>query len=236
MTTNNSNTNSLISKKPRGRPRKHPLPNPTIIKKRGRPCKNLAITHIVDKIFDNSEDNLKPRKRRGRPPKQTADEHDADFIEHDIDQLVKIKDRAVELKKKEDKQKYYVDTKRLAQIIKEYYTSEVITDELATALYNIAYRISFMPNFINYSWKEEMIGDGLIKELLALKNKKFNPLKGKAFSYFSMIVYNAFCNRIKKENKINDVVKEYQSEQYDSLMMDQGVKTTTNSEGENFDD
>ena len=133
-------------------------------------------------------------------------------------------------KKKADKEKYYIDTKELEQLIKEYYRTNFIDDKLAVSLYNIAYRISFMPNFINYSWKEEMIGDGLIKEFVALKNKKFNPKKGKAFSYFSMIVYNAFCNRIKKENKVTDVLKEYQAEQYESLLFNQNMKNTSNSD------
>jgi hypothetical protein len=133
-------------------------------------------------------------------------------------------------KKKADKEKYYINTKELEQLIKEYYRTNFIDDKLAISLYNIAYRISFMPNFINYSWKEEMIGDGLIKEFVALKNKKFNPKKGKAFSYFSMIVYNAFCNRIKKENKVTDVLKEYQAEQYESLLFNQNMKNTNNSD------
>lgn len=86
------------------------------------------------------------------------------------------------------------------------------------------------------TWKEEMIGDGLIKELMALRNKKFNPDKGKAFSYFSMIVYNAFCNRIKKENKINEVIKDYQNEQYDKLMVEQGGNIAESHDGDMIDD
>ena len=147
------------------------------------------------------------------------------------EELHLLKERTLKrAKKKADKERYYVDTKVLEKSIKEYYDSNKISDSLATSLYNIAYRISFMPNFINYSWREEMIGDGLIKELVALKNHKFNPKLGKAFSYLSMIVYNSFRNRIKKENKASDVLKEFQNDQYETFFINQHMKNTCNND------
>lgn len=199
--------------------------------KRGRPCKTTT-----DVPFDTEPlvDVIEVKRKRGRPRKEVnedgtkepevffdvvTDEVGLDEKEFRIIEKIK-KDKAKEVK--EDKKKYYVDTARLRDIILEYYKSDNITDELATCLYNIANRIAYMPNFINYTWREEMVGDGLVKEFLALKNKKFDPLKGRAFSYFSMIVYNAFCNRIKKELKEKLVIKEYQEEQYAILMPNMG--------------
>lgn len=135
--------------------------------------------------------------------------------EEPADKVVDKKE--VKRKNKEEKKKYYVEPARLSFLIEEYYGNGVISDELATYLYNIANRISFAPNFVNYSWKEEMIGDGLIKQMLALKNRKFDPKRGNAFSYFTKIVYNAFKNRIKNENKEHNVIKELQKQNYDTL-------------------
>lgn len=86
------------------------------------------------------------------------------------------------------------------------------------------------------TWKEEMIGDGLIKEFLALKNKKYDPKRGRAFSYFTMIVYHSFCNRIKKENKANEVLKDYQNEEYDKLMFEYGLQNGTINTSEHNDE
>ena len=149
--------------------------------------------------------------------------------EEELLQILKEK-TLLKAKKKADKEKHYVDTKALEKRIKTFYHTNKIDDLLAIDLYNIAFRISFMPNFINYSWKEEMIGDGLIKEFIALRGKKFNPKRGKAFSYFSMIVYNAFRNRIKNEIKKSDVLKDYQAEQYDNILFNQNQRVTTNNE------
>ena len=197
--------------------------------KRGRPKGSKNKPKDVATYSD--EEMFKAPKKRGRPPKKHLDSiepiDDFNILEEELQKIEKIKDHTIELKKKEDKndkKKYYVDTKRLELLIEQYCKDGKIIDELAIALYNIAYRMSFLPNFINYSWREEMIGDGLVKEFTALQNKKYDASKGRAFSYFSMIVFNAFCNKIKKENKNTEVLKDYQKEQYDSLIFEQEAK------------
>jgi len=93
----------------------------------------------------------------------------------------------------------------------------------------ISNRLGFAPNFINYTYKEEMIGDAIVKMLYALKNKKFNPDKGNAFPYFTTIAYNAFCNRIKKEKKEREVILNYQEEVYNTLMDEGHIPDDNNS-------
>ena len=90
--------------------------------------------------------------------------------------------------------------------------------ELGDAIYNIANRLGFAPNFINYTYKEEMIGDAIVKMLYALNNKKFSAEKGNAFPYFTTIAYNAFINRIKKEKKSREALVNYQNDMYDNLI------------------
>jgi hypothetical protein len=60
--------------------------------------------------------------------------------------------------------------------------------------------LSQKPNFANYPFKEEMIGDGIENCLMYAHN--FNPRKSKnPFSYFTQIIYFAFLRRIEKEKK-----------------------------------
>ena len=64
----------------------------------------------------------------------------------------------------------------------------------------IAQRLATRPNFVGYSYKEEMIGDAIENCLRYLHN--FNPEKtNNPFAYFTQIVYNAFLRRIEKEKK-----------------------------------
>lgn len=62
----------------------------------------------------------------------------------------------------------------------------------------ISENLARRPNFRNYTFVEEMIGDGI--EACVRKVKKFDPDYSKqAFSYFTMIVWRTFVNRIRVE-------------------------------------
>ena len=64
----------------------------------------------------------------------------------------------------------------------------------------IAVHLSHKPNFINYTFKEEMISDGIENCLQYIDN--FNPEKShNPFAYFTQIIYYAFLRRIQKEKK-----------------------------------
>ncbi len=64
----------------------------------------------------------------------------------------------------------------------------------------IATRLSHKPNFINYSFRDEMICDGIENCMQYIDN--FDPEKSKnPFAYFTQIIYFAFLRRIDKEKK-----------------------------------
>ena len=115
------------------------------------------------------------------------------------------------------KHKHYVNPKEFQEQILTFYDTGVITPELGKSVFDIANRLGYAPNFINYTYKEDMIGDALIKMFAALNNKKFDMNKGNPFSYFTKIAYNAYRNRIKKEKKARQVLLEYQDEVYTTL-------------------
>lgn len=115
--------------------------------------------------------------------------------------------------KKPDKTKFYVDPKEFDAAIISYYNSGILSNELAEMVSKIAHKLSYAPNFINYSYREEMVGDGIIRMFKALMSKKYNHGKGNnPFSYFTRIAFNAFRNRIKKEKNIHETHERYQEE------------------------
>lgn len=124
--------------------------------------------------------------------------------------------------KKPSKKEHYVSPKRFLQLLKEYYESDDFVDELAESTYKIAVGLSYSPNFINYSYKDEMIGDAVVKMIAAVKNKKFNlESTSNPFSYFTTIAYHAFINRIKKEKKYRETINDYQEQVYGELIQEE---------------
>ena len=77
-----------------------------------------------------------------------------------------------------------------------------VSEYIALCFYNIAQNLAKKPNFVNYPFKEDMIGDGVENCLMYCSN--FNPRKSKnPFSYFTQILYYAFLSKIQKEKKQN---------------------------------
>ena len=76
----------------------------------------------------------------------------------------------------------------------------MVTEYMGDCFQKIATHLSYRPNFINYTYREEMIGDGIENCIRYAKN--FNPEKSKnPFAYFTQIIYYAFIRRITKEKK-----------------------------------
>lgn len=117
---------------------------------------------------------------------------------------------------KPKKTEYYVDPVIFKSQLVEYYHEGKNESELATSLSKIAHGLSYSSNFINYTYKDEMIGDALVKMFTAVKNHKFNiDSEHNPFSYFTTIAFHAFINRIKKEKKHAEAINEYKSRFYE---------------------
>tara|TARA_B100001057_G_scaffold424073_1_gene446590 strand:- start:617 stop:1153 length:537 start_codon:yes stop_codon:yes gene_type:complete len=83
-----------------------------------------------------------------------------------------------------------------------------ISNYIGECFLKIANRLSYRPNFINYTYREEMICDGIENCLQYVHN--FNPEKSdNPFAYFTQIIYYAFLRRIQKEKKQAHVKNKY---------------------------
>lgn len=76
----------------------------------------------------------------------------------------------------------------------------IIPKYIGECIYQISNRLAYKPNFVNYSYRDEMISDGLENAIMAINN--FDPEKSaNPFAYFTQIIYFAFLRRIAKEKK-----------------------------------
>lgn len=90
--------------------------------------------------------------------------------------------------------------KRCAQADADGLPKPQIPNYIGECILQIAQRLSSKPNFAGYSYREEMISDGLENAIQAFDN--FDPEKSKnPFAYFTQIIWYAFLRRIDKEKK-----------------------------------
>jgi hypothetical protein len=89
----------------------------------------------------------------------------------------------------------------------------IVPNYVALGFQQIAEGLSHRPNFISYSYRDEMVMDAVENCLKAIRNYNIeaatrtgNP---NAFAYFTQISYYAFLRRIAKEKKQQDIKDSY---------------------------
>jgi hypothetical protein len=107
---------------------------------------------------------------------------------------------------------HYVDNKKFLQALIEYRTAidaaktegkdpPQVPNYIGECFIKIATHLSYKSNFINYTFKDDMISDGIENCLTAVA--KFDPAKSSnPFAYYTQIIYFAFLRRIQKEKKM----------------------------------
>ena len=128
---------------------------------------------------------------------------------------------------------HYVDNKKFLQAMIEWRESwpdeeniPPVTNYIGECFLKIATHLSYNRNFINYTYREDMISDGIENCLQYVKN--FNPEKSKnPFAYFTQIIYYAFLRRIAKEKKQSHIKnKMIEREAYNSFTTMEGDSNT----------
>lgn len=134
--------------------------------------------------------------------------------------------------------KHYVNNKTLYEEMVKYREKLLSSQEdgssppripnyIGECMMMICKKLSTKPNFMNYSYREDMIADGIENCIASVNN--FDPTKStNPFAYFTQIAWNAFIRRIQFEKKQTYIKhKNYQN----SFLMnayDEGVSMNTN--------
>ena len=114
-------------------------------------------------------------------------------------------------KRRDPNSAHYIDNKEMLVKISEYRVKRLeaeecgepkprVTNYLGECFVKIANHLAFKSNFVNYTFRDEMILDGIENCLTYMDN--FDPAKSKnPFAYFTQITYYAFIRRIQKEKR-----------------------------------
>ena len=115
---------------------------------------------------------------------------------------------------------HYVNNRDFSEAVMDYATraqkakakdekEPIVDDYIAKCFIRIAEGLSHRPNFVRYTYREEMVMDAVENCLRAIGNYNIEastrPGKPNAFSYFTQICYFAFIRRITKEKKQQDI-------------------------------
>ena len=141
---------------------------------------------------------------------------------------------------------HYVNNRDFSEAVMDYAISArkakskdkqvpVVTDYIAQCFIRIAEGLSHRPNFVRYTYREEMVMDAVENCLRAINNYNIETStrtgKPNAFSYFTQICYFAFIRRITKEKKQQDIkfkfIEKMGIEDFVSMGMDNDTANET---------
>lgn len=140
------------------------------------------------------------------------------------DSKTKTTKKEPKAKPEKKRSEHYVNNKEFSLAVVEYVKSAnaatavgeeapTITNYIGECFMKIAEGLSHAPNFIRYSYRDEMVMDGVENCVKAIMNYDINVATRtglpNAFAYFTQISYYAFLRRIAKEKKQWDIKLRY---------------------------
>lgn len=118
------------------------------------------------------------------------------------------------------KKNNYLSNKDLLPEIMKYKETGVPSEKFGEMLLKIATNLSNKPNFIKYTWRDDMISSAVLTCLKYSKN--FDPDKQERpnpFAYITTICYNAFQAYLNNQKKHKQIKHECYNKQY---LVDEG--------------
>lgn len=144
-----------------------------------------------------------------------------------MEKVEKVKLGKVKREKSTTTKGHYVTNGVLLPAVLEAKEMNVVTDKLIRMINMIAERYSRKHNFVNYSYREDMVSAAVMN--LCNNALKFNPEKSSnPFSFYTTAIHNSFLQYISEEKKHRNI--------RDQLLLDAGSNPSFNYQEKGISD
>ena len=114
--------------------------------------------------------------------------------------------------------------------LRKYKETEVVSEELGQMFLKIAQRYASRPNFYGYSYKDDMVGDAVLRMMRYVSKFDVDHPKANPFSYFTMIAHRQFLQSLGKEKKYVETKTSYRTKIWDDLCIDENLEQVHQTE------
>lgn len=108
-----------------------------------------------------------------------------------------------------------------------------VPNYVAECFLKISSGLSRKANFVRYTYREEMMMDGVENCLKAIENYNIDARtrtsKPNAFGYFTQIIWYAFLRRIEKEKRQQDIKMKYMTQQGIEMLIQEEIESNPSS-------
>ena len=128
--------------------------------------------------------------------------------------------------------KYYIDPDDLKKELKKYRDTGTMSDELGQMFIKIATRYATKPNWREYSYKDDFIGDAVYRMIQLIDKIDLDHPKCNPFAYLTQQAYWCFVSKINKEKKFQKIKEKLTNHFFDDLEQDEGIFYRKNPDDE----
>lgn len=136
------------------------------------------------------------------------DEEDYDLYEGVLDGDVgeELEEEIIiqKIKKEKPEVVYYVKNEELIPEIRKFKETGRMSEELGGMILKIARNLSNKANFINYTWKDDMVMEGVMTCCKYIGNFDLER-SSSPFTYITTICYHSFVNYINKQKRHSEI-------------------------------
>jgi DNA-directed RNA polymerase specialized sigma24 family protein len=123
----------------------------------------------------------------------------------------------------------YVDPLKLKEEIQKFKDAEPgtkMSDELGLMLMKIANRYSMLPNFRNYSYREDFVSDAIARMIEKIHKIDLDIPNSNPFSYLTRTCYHVYIARITKEKKFTEMKNQLTDKLFDGFESDENLNSS----------
>lgn len=139
-------------------------------------------------------------------------------------------EKVIKKRTRKSKDAFYIDPIEFRDAIIEFYDTGDFSERLGEFVFLLCKRVGNNTSWINYTYNDELVQEAILKVSRVLIRKKYDPYKGNAFSYFSMVAINTIKNGIKQADKKETTLECYQSQMYEELVHSNIIDVTDDGE------
>lgn len=117
----------------------------------------------------------------------------------------------------------YIDSSQMMQELVDYNNTGVISEDLGRMFLKLARRYTSKPNFVGYSYRDEMISESVYRMISQIAKFDVTHPSRNPFAYFTQICYHQVLTMINKEKRQKEIKDNIRSKIWDEVCEEENI-------------
>ncbi len=117
----------------------------------------------------------------------------------------------------------YIDSSQMMQELVDYNNTGIISEELGAMFLKLARRYTSKPNFVGYSYRDEMISESVYRMISQIAKFDVTHPARNPFAYFTQICYHCVLTLINKEKRQAEIKDNIRSKVWAEMCEEENI-------------